>query len=1756
MVNPIKIYSELKERYLQYIKAGIPLMEDYYEKEREKLYEDDGVIMHPPYIELVKKYEGKKSLSEICGENKINMKVADFLNRGLLHTDDGEERRLYEHQEQAIVDVLKNRKNMVITTGTGSGKTEAFLIPLLADIIEESLTWKQNKKESALRSIIFYPLNALAEDQMTRLRRSLASEDIIKWYEENKITNRITFGRYIGRTPKDKRDSKFREIKYRWDMARQIIDNAQNENWKKKLQTLLYSSPCCGKDSPEIIDRESMQEAPPDILITNYSMLNIMLMRQAEKQIFDKTREWLISNKKNIFTLIIDELHTYRGTAGTEVAYIIKVLLNRLGLSPSSPQVRFLASSASMSVSDESRKYISDFFGTDNTRFSKIFTFITDMPEKKDSLLPLPPLPIEKFDEIADKDAKTITEFVMANKLTEWLVYALKDKMTGNTSVKSAETIKDTLFGNLPEDERKRLLEIFLSLISKAKDNNHSALRPIRAHYFLRNIEKIFICVNKDCDAIALDYKNKNRQYGKIYNQPITRCTCGALVYEAIVCRQCGELFFCGYEYERKLTNIVDIYNPKRPKVLYRPDLTFYPKGEIEGWTNVDFDIKTGIIKPGKNGRFFQHIDTVDYTTELPTTCPRCEFSTKNFKTRNFSALFRHGTGVQKVNQVCADTLMRILAKSEESRKLVIFSDSRQSAAKLAAGIELDHYRDALRQTVLLSFDTYAVLIKCLRKWRNGEINDIPDEYKEAIRNDDYLKGIRRDISDEKNGYSTDSENRGLDKKLSCDNPTLEYIISLIMKNLIKVGLNPAGPYPSVFYVDPVSKDKKWYECVNSSGTGFETDTDQKEKYDRKVYNLCRAEILKIMLGSPKRSFESLGLGYYHVQTTIDNIEPEFLDSMVRIIGESNRIFSNESEEQASLPKRLWKYFGAVKNETTKRHPILDIVKNHFIQNKLLKDENDLRLTGENIVFVPAKIGDNVWECKKCGTKHLHRSAGKCTYCFSDLPQITGKLTEQDLTDTYYTQKRNIDKLHCEELTGQTNTQDALDRQRLFQDILYDKENPDVDNIELLSVTTTMEAGVDIGSLLAIMMGNVPPQRFNYQQRVGRAGRRGSPLSIALTVARANSHDLFHYANPERVVSGDPAPPYLDFLSKEIFTRIVYKEILKRAFSECGISPDNNDSVHGQFGEVSEWTTNKPKIAEWLKNHENISADYDYLIGKFESSEKIEEKRNILKNIRNEMIDNIDRTIIDPDFNQVNLSERLAAGGRLPMFGFPTQIRYLYESKPARLPAEDITDRPMDLALSTFVPGSEIIKDKKVYLSVGFIDYIPKNGRAEPADGLMRYENQALYQCPKCGYAAVRNTNDKIGECPICDHIFDRNKGEICDDICSPKGYCVNFNELAKDFDGNFNWNPVKINARLDSEVTREIALLHVEQSNIKLGNNTIPEKGVVRTINSNDGDLFTIRKTRNNVWIVPDLVKEDKGSPQSERHIALVASKITGIMILALDSENQSVCLNPFFKGNIESINKVRSQLLRSAFLSWGELVRRSVTGFLDIRTGELSVDYFVRKESTDSAPYPAVYMMEQLENGAGYTDYLASLTPLKKCEVFINSLISGGDIYNSLTGKHQEQCDTSCYDCLCDYENLQKHSLLNWRLGLDIAILSRNNNQVPGYTEDNSYWSSVLIKTENIIKKQATDIQLIKEKKHYYTKSKEGIKFIYHPLWSENYILKQSKNFDVQSDNITYISLPEFINNAEGFGKGSSNRNSAFCGKFSASYAPSILS
>ena len=323
----------------------------------------------------------------------------------------------------------------MVTAGTGSGKTEAFLLPLFAYLARESAGWPKpgnelphqgdwwadeswrneciplsgnsrrmikslripqranETREAAVRGLILYPMNALVEDQLSRLRRALDSPEARQWFSKNRDGNRLYFGRYNGETPVPGHEFKppsmsgkqgpdrrrierlARELK-ELDRTAKAVDKYAQETEDTDIR---YFFPCL--DGSEMRSRWDMQDSPPDILITNFSMLSIMLMRDVDSDIFERTRKWL-EKDGSVFHLIIDELHLYRGTAGTEVAYLLKLLLLRLGLSPASPKLRILGSSASLEQDDsQSLRFLSEFFGSEWTSSQIIPGYPAETPK-------------------------------------------------------------------------------------------------------------------------------------------------------------------------------------------------------------------------------------------------------------------------------------------------------------------------------------------------------------------------------------------------------------------------------------------------------------------------------------------------------------------------------------------------------------------------------------------------------------------------------------------------------------------------------------------------------------------------------------------------------------------------------------------------------------------------------------------------------------------------------------------------------------------------------------------------------------------------------------------------------------------------------------------------------------------------------------------------------------------------------------------------------------------------------------------------------------------------------------------------------------------------------------------------------------------------------------------------------------------------------------------------------------------------------
>ena len=1707
MNDPIKIYNEIREAYLKYINSGLPFFRDEYNRERNELLRTAGTICQPPIIELVPKYHERASLRDFCLNEGVDLQINDFINTGLFVNNASVERKLYDHQYDALKEAFINRKNIVVTTGTGSGKTECFLLPVISDLIKESSGWDETRPR-AIRTMILYPLNALAEDQMIRLRKALNSRrpdgtGARDWLDTHRPGHRFYFGRYTGRTPlsgdKEKVATRLREEKRSlergWKAAKAAAERNNNPD-------LLYHVPCMDPDSAEMWDRFSMQQNSPDILITNYSMLNVMLMRENEVGMFEATKEWLREDPSHVFHLVIDELHTYRGTSGTEVAYLLRVLLDRLGVTPESPQVQFLASSASLEENRQSMEYLREFFGYTEPAFSSRFVLLSN-PRLPKIQRPVTALPVKILTEYYDSGedetlfqntgCSSFYEICEKYQLLEWFKYGL-DSDRG-VIAKDIDNITTTI--GLSGENGKAVVSSIVKIICQSqKGRNYIA--PIRAHFFFRNVSGMWTCTDPNCPDRRHEYDFDGRAAGRFYKRPRALCTCGKNVLEVLVCENCGELFFGGYKVQRGHRTFL---TSECPTVESFTSYCVLWKGEApmsDGWKRVSYNPSNGEFRPDVDGDYSLFEQESENDTCFPHKCPQCEVKYRVEDKDSLTPIRRHGTGLQKVNQILADALIRSMKNEhEDNTKVVLFSDSRQSAAKLSAGIELDHYRDVLRWAILRALkgnESSASFLKSIFEKDPAAVTEDEKRRISELGEDNTFKPFVDLLTWKWFGLPLTEERQRMlnDFFASTNAQRLDNIEDDVFSSLLALGINPAGPKPSAFVNINAGY---WYDLFDFDTLKAKPDLgDYAYNFSDQIKRINRIEQLTSIFSNKKRSFEELRLGYLAPTTAIhDNQFYEYVCAVIRIMGEKKRIKGLPSKYHVadSFPNPIRKLTKAVFqcSGNPEINEKLEELR-QFLRNNGIIDPDRALLTGNGLSFIPAEEGTPYWICPKCKTVHMHHSNGFCSNCVARLgdPLHLTRKEMENPEDYYLTILNATDKvyrLHCEEMTGQTSREDSQKRQRYFQDIFLQDENPRVSGIDLLSVTTTMEAGVDIGSLSAVMMGNIPPQRFNYQQRVGRAGRRGKPLSIALTVAKGTSHDLTHFFEYERMVSDTPKDPYLEVRTPEIAERIIYKEVLYLAMKD--ISPARGENVHGNFGKAIDWERKKLEVQNWIDSHAEI---IDHIIDTVTVGTSVsqENKDEIRTFIQTRLLERISQIARSDEYTQEYLSERLANAGLLPMFGFPTSTRNLYLKEPDKLPAEDVVSRDIEMALSSFAPGHEIVKDKKVFLAVGVVDYAYSAGRVVPKQNSLNPYPNPLHRCSRCGYSTISG-REEDNLCPVCGEAMEEVK------ICSPLGFCVDYLRNADDFNGSYDWYSPNSDIKLDCE---DALTPCAPVRNLRIRNNIIPSTGLVHLVNDNNGDFYSLGRRREPEYRGIHISKE--AYPESDRtfqlfneeRYAFVASKSTGVLTLSVDTAPEYLNLSPLRTRNMNS------HAVRSAYLSWGYLVRKAVASYLDIDSSELNVGFYI----TPKTKQAEVFFVERLENGAGYCNYLSGRkfpdVPLK---AIIKPLLPGGDIYEHLiSDDHANECTTSCYDCIRDYSNQSVHGLLDWRLGLDIAKLADNDTAMIDFSA--VYWEGHLNKTIRSILTSRGYTVTATEGTLRATNDEGNDIVVIHPLWSDDFI------------------------------------------------------
>ena len=1730
-------FEQLRDAFFRYYDTPFGLANKALRKERRRLLDVDGGAWRRPLIEIRPQY--KSCGMDIAGsvrEAEAPEELAELISVGLM---EGIE-KMHSHQHQSLVAAVRDGKDVVITAGTGSGKTECFMAPVLAELVRESTCWvtgspanpgrwwsgqgdsyvPQRRGETghraAVRALVLYPMNALVDDQMMRLRKALDSDAARQWAAKYRNGHRFYFGRYTGATPVtgdsgnkqavEKLRALMDETEKRSNRARAITGESDDQYFVPRV------------DGAEMRSRWDMIESPPDVMITNYSMLNIMLQRPEEDAIFEQTRQWLRDDPSAKFSLIIDELHMYRGTAGTEVAYLLRNLRHRLGLSERPEQFRVLAASASLDPHRDGA-FLEEFFGIPQDRF-EVLGGELDLPMAETVNISAH---AEKLISIGDSpSASESSQVLQETDAHRSLATALYDgeKLIARLDNDAAEI----LFPEVEGGSRRAAFCGLLTALRTADEAVTGPLPKLRGHLFFRNIPGIWACSDPDCSGVKRT-EDDDRTVGLLFARPTSRCSsCTSRVLELLYCQNCGDVMLGGYAPASAITaksfdggllpdlpdleaqaegaslgasaaNYIVYWPRPQEPVIDATDFSWKSSSE-DGVRSAEFKFKRSKFSP-RTGRLVNSRDRNEATgwsfhvslpqsgkkrqalrleqlPACPTRCPACgdDWETPKMRGEALSLADRRRmrtpvrtmrTGFEKINQVLTTSVLSAL----EQKKAVIFSDSRQDAAKISAGLGLRHYQDLLRLLLAEQVGRQgspAQDAELVRKYfkREGQVDTERATEAHArlrSRNKDAVVALREIWNADPIDGAPDPAREAQLLVLLGNFPSLKEHSAEIEESLLTLGVNPGGPKESLQRVrrQKGSPDLSWSSLYNWRTEPVGPRLGREGRQDdllRSIQESLRSEMLGGLFGSAGRDFESLGLGWLSLASDTSPIDADpssdraLVRSSLRVLGHLRR-FQELRDGQAEPPAPLrifWETVAADAGEVLED-----------VRSRAERAWGDAVL---DYVINPARVslrpaGRHMWVCVKCTRKHLHRGVGICTKpkCGRPLPAEPMPLSRAD-EDYYAWQASRGDgrfRLNCAELTGQTDRLDAQVRQARFQEIFLEgSETKGPDSVDVLSVTTTMEAGVDIGSLAIVLMANMPPTRFNYQQRVGRAGRRSAPVALALTVCRGRSHDEHYFQAPERITNDETPEPYLSTDMRDIYQRVLAAEVLRQAFAAVGgAGEDGQDldltrNVHGQFGTVADWGHTRRRISIWIEGHHQLVVGTARALAAH--TQEPEQAKHAAQWVRSSLINKIDE-IAEADHGHGDLSQRLAEEGLLPMFGFPTSVRYLYTHKPDRAypwPPAGVVDRGLPIAVSQFAPGAETVKDGAVYTAAGVANFRPAGLKAQAVrDPLGPARHIGI--CRACSHveegvsAFALSGSDRPPSCPACTSA----EGMYTHvELREPEGFFAPTRPpFKRDFDGNFSWRARSLAPRTGSN-------LETEARERAVGPETIAVhagKGRRYAVNDNGGSLFRFAPVEaTNMWsgAYAELGAIER-SPLIKVHehqaisVALGATQQTDLFLFG---PREPVFRKYGYRLDLSPVPHVNGfpddrTGRKAAWYSLAALLRKSAGVLLDIQPSEIAAGIH-GAVTKDVGARVFAFLSDTLDNGAGYCTHLA------EPEIFVR-LMDATDamLAKFRAGSHGDECRGSCYECLRDYTNMAYHPLLDWRLAADLLTIMRGD-------------------------------------------------------------------------------------------------------------------
>ena len=1250
------------------------------------------------------------------------------------------DRPLYHHQDQAIRKLVAGR-NLIIATGTGSGKTECFLFPILNHLLNERDAGTIHS--AGVRSLLLYPMNALANDQMKRLR------DILHAFPD------ITFGRFIGDTRPSYRDA--------LDIYRDRFDSDPMPN--------------------ELISRDQMRDRPPHILLTNYAMLEYLLLRPADTKLFDGPtgKHWRF--------IVLDEVHVYNGAQGAEIAMLLRRVRDRVNRSRRG-LIQCVGTSATLGSESEYPSLAE--YGHD--LFDECLEYQPGAPGRQDIIGPVKrPLvqgPAtwtarpETFVEISRQ--LTSGNNVSASLLSELASMGVPQPLPGQdpvsylgealiaerhvvqlqdllerTSIDLSRAAED-LFGAGSEATVIYLLDA----CSRAKSpETGGPVIPSRYHFLLRALEGAFICQSPDHPSDRPRLRlNRHKTCPDCWEERIK-----SQMFESGVCAKCGAAYLVGTRADRGGSTFLESARPFMTNLTYlllEEEVSTDDEDEEAVVhnnliaANVDKRVlcaACGSLTEGPEpscdcGPRYGIRVTVAHPSKLGEPLRRCPACSGR---SNAPIVLRFLTGQDAPVSVIATALYQSIPPSAEynkmvkigeGRKLLSFSDSRQDAAFFAPYLDRTYSRAIERRLIWQAVERlhessprFEDLITPIR--RDAESALVLDEDDGAMRNSNRVRTwLMREVL-------------AVDRRQSLDGVGLAEITFAL---------------PRAVTVVPALSD-----------LGFTRD---------ETFDLARV------------FFETLRMqGAVHLPEGVDITDPIFAPrnvvTTVRLEQRASRILS--WLPGAGLNRRLdylrkvlaRRGVGIDARELLRQMWTYWIAKPKGPWSKVLTRVDSKRY-GTTFALNPEWVTMRLptpeapaFRCALCRQIWWRSVTNVCpTYtCEGTLEPFSTPNAQRDEHYRYLYTTLDPIGLRVEEHTGQLEAGYAGWLQQQFLD----------GDINALSCSTTFELGVDVGEVQAVLMRNVPPSPANYVQRSGRAGRRSGAPALAVTFAQRRSHDLHYFDRPNALVDGHVTTPIVSLSNPQIVRRHIHAVALA-AFERTHVDSggdwhrtvaaffnSGNDGQPAPVDQFTDWLRSHPKelgaavdritppdLADelgtlqwswvealteegeienfgWLERAKGeVQSDLDQVNDELDKvSERIVELRRQNLNSQASKQAGLQRALfrVKTTLEDRQLIQFLAQRVIIPKYGFPVDVVTLDIWKPgdATAPRVDLS-RDLRLGITDYAPGSQVVADKRLWEPVGL--RIPV-GRA-----LLDY---VWAICSTCTAFRAR-LGRKPGKCNVC----------------------------------------------------------------------------------------------------------------------------------------------------------------------------------------------------------------------------------------------------------------------------------------------------------------------------------------------------------------------------------------------------------------------